>query len=59
MEEKTIQRRDFLKFLALGSVAAGGLRLARLTSASETGESSPYRWGMVIDQDKCTGCGHL
>ncbi len=57
MKEKTIQRRDFLKVLAFGSAAVGGLRLARFTSASETGGSSPYRWAMVIDQAKCTGCG--
>ena len=56
-EKKGIQRRDFLKFLAVGTVAAGGLRLARGTSASETGGSSPYRWAMVIDQGKCSGCG--
>jgi len=56
-ENNGIQRRDFLKFLAVGSVAAGGLRLAQWTSASETGGSSPYKWAMVIDQDKCTGCG--
>lgn len=56
-ENKGIQRRDFLKFLAVGTVAAGGLRLANRTSASETGGSSPYKWVMVIDQDKCTGCG--
>jgi len=58
VEENTgIQRRDFLKFLAVGTVAATGLRLANRTSASETGGSSPYKWVMVIDQDKCTGCG--
>ena len=56
-ENNVIQRRDFLKFLAVGTVAAGGLRLANRTSASETGGSSPYKWVMVIDQDKCTGCG--
>jgi Fe-S-cluster-containing dehydrogenase component len=56
-ENKGIKRRDFLKFLAIGTAAAGGLKLARRTSASETGGSSPYRWAMVIDQEKCTGCG--
>jgi len=58
VEKKTIQRRDFLKVLAFGTALAGGLRLAPRTSASETGGSSPYKWGMVIDQSKCTGCGH-
>lgn len=58
MEKKPVQRRDFLKVLAFGSAVFGGIRLVRSTSASERGESSPYRWGMVIDQSKCTGCGN-
>lgn len=58
MEKKPVQRREFLKVLAFGSAVVGGMRLARLTSASETGEASPYKWVMVIDQAKCTGCGH-
>lgn len=58
METKTFQRRDFLKVLAFGTAIAGGLRLAPRTKASETGGSSPYKWVMVIDQSKCTGCGH-
>jgi Fe-S-cluster-containing dehydrogenase component len=58
MEKKPVQRREFLKVLAFGSAVVGGMRLARLASASETGEASPYKWVMVIDQAKCTGCGH-
>jgi Fe-S-cluster-containing dehydrogenase component len=58
VEKKTIQRRDFLKVLAFGTAIAGGLRLAPRISASETGDSSPYKWVMVIDQAKCTGCGN-
>ena len=58
MEKKPVQRRDFLKVLVFGSAVFGGMRLVRLTSASERGEASPYRWGMVIDQSKCTGCGN-
>ena len=58
MEKKPVQRREFLKVLAFGSAVVGGMRLARLTSASETGVASPYKWVMVIDQAKCTGCGH-
>ena len=56
-DNNEIKRRDFLKFLAVGSLAAGGLKLARRTSASETGGSSPYKWVMVIDQARCKGCG--
>jgi Fe-S-cluster-containing dehydrogenase component len=58
MNEKTIQRRDFLKLFAFGSAAAGGLKIARKASASERGGSSPYKWAMVIDQSRCTGCGY-
>lgn len=58
VNNEKLQRRDFLKILIFGSAAVGGLRLVRQTSASETGDSSPYKWGMVIDQSKCTGCGY-
>ncbi len=57
MPNKTIKRRDFIKLAAAGAAAFGGLRLVRQVSASETG-SSPYKWAMVIDQSKCTGCGY-
>lgn len=57
METHTVKRREFLKLLALGSAVLGGLRLTRLTKASETVGPSPHRWAMVIDQAKCIGCG--
>ena len=57
MDKPNMKRRDFLKVAALGSALVGGLRLVRLTSASETG-SSPHKWAMVIDQSKCIGCGY-
>ncbi len=58
MENNPIKRRDFLKLAAAGAVVAGGMRLAKLASASEGDGSSPHKWGMVIDQAKCTGCGY-
>jgi Fe-S-cluster-containing dehydrogenase component len=58
MEEQSIKRRDFLKLAAVGTAAAGGLNMARKASASERGGSSPYKWVMVIDQSRCTGCGY-
>jgi Fe-S-cluster-containing dehydrogenase component len=58
METKNLKRRDFLKISAAGTALVGGLRLARRTAASETGEASPYQWAMVIDQAKCIGCGY-
>ncbi len=53
-----MKRRDFLKLAAAGAAVAGGMRLARLASASEGNGESPYKWVMVIDQAKCTGCGY-
>jgi Fe-S-cluster-containing dehydrogenase component len=58
METKNLKRRDFLKISAAGTAIVGGLRLVRKTAASETGEASPYKWAMVIDQAKCIGCGY-
>ena len=58
METKNLKRRDFLKITAAGTAVVGGLRLARGTAASETGDASPYKWAMVIDQAKCIGCGY-
>lgn len=58
METKTLKRRDFLKIAAFGAAVAGGMRYARLVSASEQVPPSKYHWVMVIDQDKCTGCGY-
>ena len=58
MATHNLKRRDFLKIAAACTVAAGTLQLAKRTGASETGGASPYRWAMVIDQAKCTGCGY-
>ena len=58
MSEEIVGRRSFLKALAAGVSATVGLRLVSRASASESGESSPHRWGMVIDQTKCIGCGY-
>lgn len=57
-EETKINRRAFLKIAAAGAVTLTGFRIAQLATASETGEASPHQWGMVIDQQKCIGCGH-
>jgi Fe-S-cluster-containing dehydrogenase component len=58
MEEIKIKRRDFLKVAAAGAVAVGALKVGRMVSASGPEGTSPYKWGMVIDQAKCTGCGY-
>lgn len=58
MAQQTLSRRNFLKALAIGSAAILGHQVYRKVSASEPTGSSPHRWAMVIDQNKCTGCGH-
>ncbi len=50
-------RRNFLKVLAAAAAGAAGLRLAARSEASGPVGTSKHRWGMVIDQEKCIGCG--
>jgi phenylacetyl-CoA:acceptor oxidoreductase subunit 1 len=50
-------RREFLKLAAFSGAAAVGLKKVRGISAS-SGEKGPHQWAMVIDQNKCTGCGY-
>ena len=56
--EKTLNRRDFLKISAAGlattAVAAGMTRKQHDANSEEA--PSPHHWAMVIDQSKCTGC---
>jgi phenylacetyl-CoA:acceptor oxidoreductase subunit 1 len=52
-------RREFLKALAAGTVTLVGLGIVRKGApASEATPMSTYKWVMVIDQSKCTGCGY-
>lgn len=57
-QERSLGRRSFLKMLAVGAAAVTGLQLKHKTKASGPVGSSPHQWVMVIDQDKCTGCGY-
>lgn len=56
MSEK-INRRGFLKVAAVGAATVAGLQLFRKADASE-GVKGEHQWAMVIDQNKCTGCGY-
>ena len=64
MSDKPIQRRDFLKLLAGSAGAALVFQViskvqsvgARATSSS--GGEGSRSWAMVIDQEKCNGCGY-
>ena len=51
-----IKRRDFIKLATAGAAVAAAPTLFRKVTGPDEHESSPHRWAMVIDQDKCTGC---
>jgi len=57
-ERKKIDRRDFLKTVAVGGAVVVSLKAAHKTSASKPAGSSTHQWAMVIDQNKCEGCGY-
>jgi Fe-S-cluster-containing dehydrogenase component len=59
-EEKSMDRREFLKKLALSTPALLGI--APLEEAQASADESAYRaaehrYGMAIDIDRCIGCG--
>jgi molybdopterin-containing oxidoreductase family iron-sulfur binding subunit len=54
MKDKGLTRRDFVKFTGLGAVAAvSGIKKALAAGTSLKGK----RIAMVIDLQRCTGCG--
>jgi len=56
MNDKPIKRRDFLKLALAGTAVLAGPQFIRQSAAYSSTETSPYRWAMIIDQAKCTGC---
>lgn len=58
MGTDTFNRRGFIKSLIATASAAVGLRLAEKAAASGPVGESEHSWAMVIDQDKCQGCGY-
>jgi dimethyl sulfoxide reductase iron-sulfur subunit len=58
MKLNLLTRRNFLKSLAatIGVFIAAQVR--RKTQASDPVGKSPHSWVMVIDQNKCIGCGY-
>lgn len=58
MEKPKINRRDFLKLAGAGAGLLGAMKAAKMVSASGPTGTSPYKWAMVIDTAKCTGCGY-
>jgi phenylacetyl-CoA:acceptor oxidoreductase subunit 1 len=59
MTDRKISRRDLLKVAGVAAAAAAGLKVITHTNASESApDGEGRRWAMVIDQNKCTGCGY-
>ncbi|MDX1435310.1 MAG: 4Fe-4S dicluster domain-containing protein [Anaerolineales bacterium] len=59
MTETKLKRRGFLKVAGAGAAAVVGIQALQKTGSSEHGEeASPHSWAMVIDLEKCIGCGH-
>jgi Fe-S-cluster-containing dehydrogenase component len=58
MDNKNINRRDFLKLAAVGVAVAAGTQAIKPAGASSESPKGEHQWAMVIDQSKCTGCGY-
>jgi Fe-S-cluster-containing dehydrogenase component len=60
MNPRKFVRRDFLKLSLTAFLSFLTLQVNRLSRALASGGrgSSPHRWAMVIDQDRCTGCNN-
>jgi Fe-S-cluster-containing dehydrogenase component len=58
MSDSKLIRRDFLKLTAVAGTAVAGVKVASgVASSSEETPTSPHKWAMVIDLEKCIGCG--
>jgi phenylacetyl-CoA:acceptor oxidoreductase subunit 1 len=64
MSKKEIKRRDFIKLLGLGAGSVVALEItskmksAKATSSASSSSGGERSWAMVIDQEKCIGCGY-
>ncbi len=59
MSNRKISRRDVLKVAGVVAAAAASLKAISHSNASESAPDGAGRqWAMVIDQNKCTGCGY-
>ena len=58
MTVKKLSRRDLLKVAGAAAVTVAGLRVMNEASASEPAPGGIRQWAMVIDQNKCNGCGY-
>ena len=58
MDNKNVNRRDFLKLAAIGVAVAAGTQAIKPAGASSEAPKGEHQWAMVMDQSKCTGCGY-
>ncbi len=58
MGKQGLERRSFLKVLSAGAAALLGLWPRNRGQASGHVGVSEHSWVMVIDQDRCIGCGY-
>ncbi|MDH3944144.1 MAG: 4Fe-4S dicluster domain-containing protein [Anaerolineae bacterium] len=64
MNEKTVQRREFLKLVITSMASFAALRWLprlRMPAAPLPKKDEPdgsHSWAMVIDQERCNGCGY-
>lgn len=56
-EQNKIERRGFLKLLLASGAIVVTQRPLRDKFLAKAKGTSPHRWAMVIDQEKCVGCG--
>ncbi|HUH96742.1 MAG TPA: 4Fe-4S dicluster domain-containing protein [Anaerolineales bacterium] len=58
MSDAKLSRRAFLKVAAAAAAVAASLRAVKFATAAESAPGGGRQWVMVIDQNKCTGCGY-
>ena len=57
MTDSKLSRRDVLKVAGVAAATVVGLRMVKPAQANESAPTGGRQWAMVIDQNKCTGCG--
>ena len=58
MSDTKRSRRDALKVVGTAAATMIGLRMVKNADASTSAPAGDRQWAMVIDQNKCTGCGY-
>ena len=58
MNNPQFSRRDLLKVAGVAAATVIGLQVVNEATASEGAPSGGRQWAMVIDQNKCNGCGY-